>query len=54
MSFTIKICVTLNKGQGQYNEHVMHLMLEAVTVPGLMMMTSTVSDESLAMYTQTL
>ena len=38
----IKICVTLNEGQGQYNKHVLHALV------CLTMMTSTVSKESLA------
>ena len=52
MIVMINICVILNEGQCQYNEHVISLP-GAVTVPSLMLMTSVVSEESLARDTQT-
>ena len=43
----MKICVTLNEGQCQYIVNTRSiLMSQAVTVPSLMIMTSTVSEES--------
>ena len=49
----IKLCVTLNKGQGQYNYTACITMSEAVTMPSLMMLTSIVSEESLVRDTHT-
>ena len=40
----IEICVTLNEGEGEHNQHVMHSETEAVTVSKLIDVASLVSD----------
>ena len=49
----IIICVTLNKRQGQYNYLCCINMSEAVIVPSVIIMTWTVSEESLSRERQT-